>query len=188
MASNTPSKKPEFFRKWMVALKRKPQIIAMIVLAAAFVYYSLNLTQVSNTTAKIYGSGMGLAEFATMLLSMLGLLCFLNSFPHRKKTNIPMLVLMFVMVAIIFYCDIFYGNRITEALTRADNPIVLDSTNKYIANTQRMLSVHKILLAAGALLTALLPVYKPLIKRINTSVEVAANEDMGAIDISGEDA
>ena len=73
MASNTPSKKPEFFRKWMVALKRKPQMIALAVLAVAFVYYSLNLTQISNTTAKIYGNGMGLAAFATMLLSMLSL-------------------------------------------------------------------------------------------------------------------
>ena len=186
--AKAPSKKPEFFRKWMVALKRKPQMIAMVVLAAAFVCYSLNLTQVSNTTAKIYGSGMGLAEFATMLLSMLSLLCFMNSFPHRKKTNIPMLVLMFLMVGIVFYCDVFYGNRITEALTRADNPIVVDSTNAYISNAQRMLNIHKILLIAGAALTALLPVYKPLIKSINTSVEVAANEEMGTIDISGEDA
>ncbi|MBQ1365308.1 MAG: hypothetical protein IIY60_05765 [Clostridia bacterium] len=186
--TKAPSKKPEFFRKWMVALKRKPHMIAMFVLAAAFVYYSFNLTQISNTTAKIYGAGMGLAEFATMLLSMLSLLCFMNSFPHRKKTNIPMLVLMFVMVAVIFYCDIFYGKRITEALTRADNPIVLDSTNTYISNAQKMLGIHKILLIVGAALTALLPVYKPLIKKINTSVEVAANEEMGAIDISSEDA
>ena len=186
--AKAPSKKPEFFRKWMVALKRKPQMIALFVLAAAFVYYSLNLTQVSNTTAKIYGSGMGLAEFATMLLSMLSLLCFLNSFPHRKKTNVPMLVLMFVMLGIVYYCDIFYGNRITEALTRADNPIVADSTNAYITNAQRMLGIHRILLVVGAALTALLPVYKPLIKRINTSVEIAENEEMGTIDISGEDA
>jgi hypothetical protein len=186
--AKAPSKKPEFFRKWMVALKRKPQMIALVVLAAAFVYYSFNLTQISNTTAKIYGNGMGLAEFATMLLSMLGLLCFLNAFPHRKKTNIPMLVLMFVMVGIVFYCDIYYGGRITDALTRAENPIVLDSTNTYIANSLRVLGVHRVLLIIAATLTALLPVYRPLIKRINTSVEVEANEDMATIDISGEDA
>ena len=178
----------EFFRKRLVALKRKPHMIPLVVLGLAFVYYSFNLTQVSNTTALINGPHMGLAEFATMLLSMLSLLCFMNSFPHRKKTNIPMLVLMFLMVGIVFYCDVFYGNRITEALTRADNPIVLDSTNAYISNAQRMLNIHKILLIAGAALTALLPVYKPLIKSINTSVEVAANEEMGTIDISGEDA
>ena len=51
-----------------------------------------------------------------------------------------------------------------------------------------MLNVHVILVCVGAALTALLPVYSPLIKKINTSVEVAANENMGAIDISGEDA
>ena len=186
--AKAPSKKPEFLRKWMVSLKRKPQMIALVVLAAAFVYYSLNLTQISNTTAKIYGSGMGLAEFATMLLSILSLVCFLNAFPHRKKTNIPMLVLMFVMVAVIFYCDLFYGNRITEAVTRADNPISMEGPNIYIRNAQSMLKVHQVLLIIGAALTALLPVYKPLIKRINTSIEVEANEKMGMIDISGEDA
>jgi len=186
--AGTPSKKPEFLRKWMVALKRKPQMIALFVLAGAFVYYSLNLTQVSNTTAKIYGGGMGLAEFATMLLSILSLVCFLNAFPHRKKTNIPMLVLLFLMVGIVIYCDIFYGSRITEAVTRAENPISAEGTNIYISNTATMLRIHTALLAIGAALTALLPVYRPLIKRINTSVAVEGNEEMGAIDISGEDA
>ena len=65
---------------------------------------------------------------------------------------------------------------------------MLDSTNTYIANSQNVLEVHKILLIVAAALTALLPVYKPLIKGINTSVEVAENEEMGSIDISGEDA
>ena len=184
----TPSRMPEFLRKWMVALKRKPQMIALAVLAAAFVYYSLNLTQVSNTTAKIYGTGMGLAEFATMLLSILSLVCFLNAFPHRKKTNIPMLVLMFLMVGIIIFCDFYYTGRITEAVTRAENPISMEGANSYIANAKSMLGVHRILLIIGAALTALLPVYRPWIKRINTSVAVEGNENMGTIDISGEDA
>jgi len=186
--AKAPSRKPEFIRKWLVALKRKPQMIAGIVLAAAFVYYSLNLTQVSNTTAKIYGNGMGLAEFATMLLSILSLVCFLNAFPHRKKTNVPMLVLLFVMIGIVIYCDFFYGNRISEAVNRAENPISAEGANIYISNAANMLKVHTVLLAIGAALTALLPVYKPLIKRINTNVAVEGNEEMGAIDISGEDA
>ncbi len=186
--ANTPTKKPEFLRKWLVSLKRKPHMIALAVLAVAFVYYSLNLTQISNTTAKIYGSGMGLAEFATMLLSMLSLVCFMNAFPHRKKTNIPMLVLMFIMSGIVIYCDFFYGGRITEAVTRADNPISAEGANIYITNARNMLHVHTILLIAGVALTALLPVYRPLIRKINTSVAVEGNEQMGTIDISGEDA
>jgi hypothetical protein len=182
------TRKPEFLRKGLVALKRKPQMIAMTVLAAAFVWYSLNLTQVSNTTAKIYGAGMGLAEFATMLLSILSLVCFLNAFPHRKKPNISMLVLLFLMVGIVIFCDFFYGSRISEAVNRAENPISADGVNIYITRAADMLKVHTILLIIGAALTALLPLYRPLIKRINTSVAVEGNEEMGAIDISGEDA
>ena len=185
---NKPTKKPEFLRKALVSLKRRPQMIAMAVLAAAFVYYSLNLTQVSNTTAKIYGAGMGLAEFATMLLSILSLVCFLNAFPHRKKTNMPMLVLMFLMVGIVIFCDFYYGNRITEAVTRADNPISAEGANLYITNAANMLKIHTVLLIIAAALTALLPLYRPLIRKINTSVAVEGNEEMGTIDISGEDA
>ena len=178
----------EKFRKFLVALKRKPHMIPLVVLAVAFVFYSLRLTVISNTTARIQGEGMGLCGFVTMLFSTLSLVCFLNAFPHRKKTNIPMLVLMFVMVGIIFYCDLFYNSRIVEAVTRAENPISAEGANIYITNAQNMLRVHRVLLVIGAALTALLPVYRPLIKRINTSVAVEGNEEMATIDISGEDA
>ena len=83
----------EFFRKRMVTLKRRTHLIPLVILAVAFVYYSLNLTVISNTTSLINGAHMGLAEFATMLFSVLSLVCFLNAFPHRKKVNVPMLVL-----------------------------------------------------------------------------------------------
>ena len=177
----------EFFRKKMVGLKRKPQTIALVVLVAAFLYYSLNLTQISNTTAKVQGQGMGLAGFVTMLFSMLSLVCFMNAFPHRKKVNIPMLVLMFLMVGVIVYCDIYYGGRITNAITRADNPIDPTGANSYITTAASMLKVHMVILIAGAALTALLPVYAPLIRKINTSIDVAGNEDMAALDLRGED-
>jgi glucan phosphoethanolaminetransferase (alkaline phosphatase superfamily) len=177
----------EFFRKKMVGLKRKPQTIALVVLAVAFIYYSLNLTQISNTTAKVQGQGMGLAGFVTMLFSMLSLVCFLNAFPHRKKVNIPMLCLMFIMVGIIIYCDIYYGGRITNAITRADNPIDPTGANSYITAAQNMLKVHQIILIIGAALTALLPVYAPLLRKVNTSIEVAENDEMGALDLRGQD-
>jgi hypothetical protein len=182
-----PAGVKEFFRKRMVSLKRKPQTIALVVLAAAFVYYSLNLTKISNTTAKIQGQGMGLAGFVTMLFSILSLVCFLNAFPHRKKVNIPMLVLMFVMTGAIIWCDFFYSGRITTAVTRAVNPIIPAGANSFISEAASMLKVHRIILMIGAALTALLPVYKPLLKKINTSIEVEANEQMGRIDISGEE-
>lgn len=178
----------EFVRKRLVALKRKPQTIALVVLALAFLYYSLNLTNISNTTAKIQGPGMGLCGFTTMLFSILSMVCFLNAFPHRKKVNVPMLVIMFAMLGAVIYCDIYYGGCITNAITRENNPIDITGSNSYIATAQTVLVVHEIILCLGILLVALLPVYSKLLRRINTSVEVEGNAGMRAIDISGEDA
>ncbi len=178
----------EFFRKRLVGLKRKPQIVAMVVLVIAYLYYSLNLSQIANTTALINGPHMGLAEFSTMLFSVLGLVTYLNSFPHRKKANVPMLVLTFVMIGILIYCDIYYGGRITAAITRAESPISPTGKNAFVAVAQGVVQTHMILVIIGAALLALLPAYAPLIRKINTSIEVAENSEMGAIDISGEDA
>jgi len=178
----------EFCRKRLVGLKRKPQIIAMLVLVIAYLYYSLNLSQIANTTALINGPHMGLAEFATMLFSALGLVSFLNSFPHRKKANVPMLVLTFVMIGILIYCDIYYGGRITAAITREDSPISPTGKNAFVAVAQGVVNTHMILVIIGAALLALLPAYAPIIRKINTNIDVAGNSEMGAIDISGEDA
>ncbi len=183
-----PSRVKEFFRKRMVALKRKPQMIAMLVLVFAFIYYSFNLSQIADTTALINGPHMGLAGFATMLFSALGLVCFMNAFPYRKKTNIPMLILTFAMIALLIFCDVYYGQRITIALTRTESPIDPTGKNIFVSNARSVINVHMILLIIGAALTALLPLYAPLIRKVNTNIEVAGNTDMKALDLSGEDA
>ena len=182
MAKNNGGFK-EFARKRIVSLKRKPQTIALVVLAIAFIYYSLNLTSISNTTARANRAGMGLCEFATMLFSMLSLVCFLNAFPNRKKANVPMLALMFAMLALIVYCDVTYSGQVARYVAEH-----VDENLPYILKAQKMLKWHIVILAVGAALVALLPVYKPWIKRINTSIEVEDNGGMDAIDISGEDA
>ena len=177
----------ESFRKLLVSLKRRPHIIPLLVFALAFLVYSLNLMNISDTTAKIQGKGMGLCGFATMLFSLLSLLCFLNAFPHRKKVNVPMLVLAFLMIGVLLFCDFYYLRAINNALTREQNPIEIGQTTLYIASAQAMLLKHRIILLAGVVLTALLPVYSRLLRRINTSVSVEDNGKLDAIDISGED-
>ena len=177
----------ESFRKLLVSLKRRPHMIPLLVFALAFLVYSLNLMNISDTTAKIQGKGMGLCGFATMLFSLLSLLCFLNAFPHRKKVNVPMLVLAFVMVGVILFADTYYLNAIGNALTRAENPIQIGKTTLYIAKANNMLVNHRIILIAGVVLTALLPVYSKLLRKINTSVSVEDNGKLDAIDISGEE-
>ena len=79
----------ESIRKMIVSLKRKPQTIPMLVLAVGFLYYSLNLTHVSDTTAKLQLSGMGLSGFCTMLFSMLSFVCFLTPIPTARKPTFP---------------------------------------------------------------------------------------------------
>lgn len=174
----------EFIRKRIVSLKRSPQTIPLIVLIIAFLIYSLNLTYISHTTARIQGQGMGLYGFITMLLSMLSFVCFSNSYPRRKKPNYVMIGLMFVMFAIIIFSDIKYRGLVTTALTRADNPI---ASEDYIEKALKALNWHIIVLLIGAVLVLLLPVYSKAIRSIKTSIEVEENAGMGMIDIAGDD-
>ena len=168
----------EMWRKFLVALKRRPQRI---------LYYALNMTTFSNTTAKIQGSGMGLCGFCVMLFSMLSFMCCLNAFPYRKKVNKPMLCLLLAMFVIVAVADVVYMRAISNAVFRADNPIKVTVNTAYIAYADYYLRVHLVLLAITAVLVLTLPIYSKWIRKIKTSVEVEGNGEMAAIDISGED-
>ena len=176
----------ERWRKFLVAIKRRPQMIPLAVLVVAFLFYSLNMMYISDTTARIQGPGMGLAGFATMLFSMLSFMCYLNAFPYRKKPNIPMVVLMFAMLAIVIFSDVYYINAIWAAITRPDNPIAVTAQTSYIAFAEYYLRIHIVILAVAIVLIVLLPVYSKWLRKIKTSIDVGDNGSMAAIDISGE--
>lgn len=178
------AKMPEFLRQMIVSLKRRPQTIPMISMAIAFIIYSFHLTYISNATAKIQGVGMGFAGFCTMLFSILSFVCFLNAFPTRKKPNIPMVVLMFVMFAIIIYADIYYANTIAAALTRPENPIVISLTTLYTVQAYNTLLDHITWMYITVALVVTLPVYSKLLRKINTNVDVEDNGRMAAIELS----
>lgn len=175
--------KNETLRKFIVSLKRKPQNIAMAALVVSFLVYSLNLTSISNTTAKIQGTGMGFTGFCTMLFSILSFVCFLNAFPYRKKANVPMLVLMFGMFAIVAGCDWYYLGAISRAITRAESPIS-PVDFPYVAKAQAVLHWHMVLLGVTTLLVITLPVYRKALRKIKTSVDVEDNGRLDAIDIT----
>ncbi|MBQ3668716.1 MAG: hypothetical protein II920_05775 [Clostridia bacterium] len=174
-----------FFRKILVGIKRKPHKIPLIALGLAYIYYSLNLSSIAKTTTFINGAGMGIAEFVAMLFGVLLLVCFMNAFPHRKPVNIPMLVLAMAGIVLVFACDTFYRGRVIYALTREQNQIKETADIRAALTT---LDVHRVILGIGVALTALLPVYTPLLRKINTNIRIEENGDMGKIDISGEDA
>lgn len=174
----------ERIRKFFVSLKRNPSMIPLCMMVVCFLVYSLNLTDLSDSTAKIQGSGMGLSQFSIMLFSLLSMVCMLNAFPKRKKPNVPMIVLMFAMFAIIIYCDVHYCNCIMAALTRPESPIKIDETTIYIAEAYNMLNVHKVLVVIAAALVALLPVYSKLLKKIKTSIAVEDNGTMEELELN----
>lgn len=183
LIGNFPSLK-ESARKMTVTLKRQPSLIPLVVLAVAFVYYSGNLTKMSNTTALVYGSGMGLCQFTIMLFSVLALVCMLNAFPKRKKPNYPMIGLMFGMLAVNIYAAFHYRTKIANAVTREVSPIVISGdTNGFILEAYNMLMVYIILVGVAAALVVLMPLYSKLLKKINTSVEIEYSGDMAQIEI-----
>lgn len=191
MAKDRTAKKQggikEIIRKSMVSLKRSPQNIPLVALLAAFFIYSLNLSSIANTTARINGANMGQCEFAAMLFSILAFVVFLRTFRKRKKANKVMLGLLFFMLALLVCVDAVYISRIVDATTRAENTIVIDAQSQYIATAKTVVTLHVVFIGITAVLLALLPIYGKAIKKINTSIEVEGNTNMAAIDISGED-
>ena len=182
-----PNPVKEMVRKFIVSLKRRPQMIPLAVFVVAFLVYTLNLSQISDTTAKLQSSGMGLAGFAVMLFSMLSMVSFMNAFPYRKPVNKPMLIIMFVMNAIIIFADIFYIGAVSGVQDNPATRVAITMDTLYIAYAQYYLQMHIIILAIAIVLTVLLPVYSKLLRKINTNIEVEGNTDMGAIDLAGDD-
>ncbi len=177
----------EAFRKFLVALKKNPQAIPLVVHTIAFCIYSLNLTAISDTTAKIYGANMGLCSFVAMLASILVYVCLFSAYPKRQKPNIPMIALIMVLYAVIIVADIMYLGRINEALTRAENTIQITDVTIYIWEAYFILQYHIAAVAVSAVLVVTEPLYAKLIKKIKTSIDVEGNGDLGAIELSAEE-
>ena len=177
----------ERVRKILVALKKNPQFVPLLALCASFLEYSLNLTEISNTTAKIQGLNMGLAAFVAMLFMMLSFVCMLNAFPKRQKPKTPMIILMMVLYGAVIWADIHYMTKISWALYREENPIPLTESTMYIYDAYNTILIHVILVGVTIVCVLLEPVFAKLFKKINTSIDVEGSGDIQNIDISDED-
>lgn len=179
----------EWFRKKVVALKVKPQIIPLIVLALTTVCFMLFLYKFSGSIAASFNDARtkatGICIFISTLLSLLVLVSFLNAFPKRKKPNIFFIVLVFAMLAGILACDIVYYVQMENCIEFNG---VGSSLSLKVEPGQPYMIAHIVLLCVSAVVFALLPVYGRLIKKINTSkkLESAAETMSGGIDIEEE--
>ena len=188
--NNTPKEKKqrsEFVRKMLVSLKKNPQLIPLLALTLSFLVYSLNLTSISNTTAKIYGAHMGLCSFVAMLFSILSYVCMFSAYPKRQKPNKLMIALMLVMYAVIIFVDSYYFMRIQAAITRTASPIKITKATAYISTSKVVLIVHIVTIVITMACVVLEPVFAKMLKKINTSVEIEASAEIAEIDISDEE-
>ena len=188
------TKKTNFFawikervRKLLVALKKNPQFVPLAALIVSFVQYSFNLTDISDTTAKIQGKNMGLAAFIAMLFMILSFVCMLGAFPKRQKPNVLMNVLLRVLYAAVIAADFHYIYCINDALYRAESPIVITTSTIYIYNAYQAVNLNMILMGVTIGLVILEPIIAFFVKKIKTSIEVESGSEIESIDISEEE-
>jgi hypothetical protein len=155
------------------------------MLIASFLVYSLNLTYISNTTATVQGKGMGLFEFATMLFSILSMICVLNAFPKRQKPNYPMVALIIFLFAIIITSDVIYFTNVAATIEKLGDNIKPATLEEYL-RTQNVLIAHIALTVITGVTVVLEPVFAKLLKKINTSVELEET-NVGNIELSDEE-
>lgn len=176
----------ERVRKFFVALKKNPQAVPLAALCISFLQYSLNMTDISNTTAKIQGPNMGLCAFITMLFMILSFVCMLNAFPKRQKPKLPVVILMIVLYAITVVCDIHYLGCINNGLAAAGNSFNAKALT-YIYSAYSTVTMHIVLTVLTIILVILEPVFAKLFKKIKTSIEVEGSGNIGEIDIAEEE-
>ena len=177
----------ERVRKILVALKKNPQVVPLAALIVSFVQYSFNLTDISDTTAKIQGNNMGLSAFISMLFMILSFVCMLGAFPKRQKPNIPMNILLRVIYAAVIASDFHYLYCINQALYRAESPIKVTTSTIYIYNAYQAVNANMICIAITLALVIFEPTIAFLLKKIKTSIEVEDAGTIESIDISDEE-
>ena len=173
----------EFFRKFTVSLKKRTNKIPQFVMLVAFVFYSVSLSKISNATAFVNKTPMGLCSFITMLFSVLAFVCSLNAFPVRAKPKLFMVILMYFMETILIGADIWYLIKIFQGLSESS---YRQTALVIIHAAKNVVIVHSILVLVTIVLFALVPVLRMLLNKIDTSIEIAENSNMKNIELEDE--
>lgn len=174
----------EWFRKFIVKLKRKTQLIPLVLILISSLIYLCIIGTLSQVVEKNTGiDNLGISMFVNTLVSILILPTFLNAFPKRKKPNIVYIVAVFVLLALIIGMDLLYyintSNFIDEhRIDLSRNPEIQDAYNSLI--------IHVVFVAIAFVAFAFMPLYKKGINMINTSKVLEENKLSDEIDTSAE--
>lgn len=188
--AQTPKKPNKFFaglkerfRKFIVKLKRKTQLIPLfLTLITSFVFLCMigTFSQLIQKNSGI--SSVGVCMFVATLASILILPLFLNAFPKNKKPVIPFIVAVFVVYALIIAMDVIFLVNM-QRFFRENSEAKIDI---FYYKSQTSLIVHIVLVAVCFVAFALLPLYKKAINMINTKKVVSGNDFSDEIDTSVE--
>lgn len=171
-------------RKFIVSLKRKPQLIALVFILLSSLLYLCFLGTFSQVVDANSGiSNSGICIFANTLISILILPLFLNAFPKRKKPRIVYIVFVFVLLAALIALDVLLYYNINShfvalGVSLKRFPMVLQTYTDLI--------VHMVFVGISVLAFAFLPLYKKGINKINTRKNLAENKLSEEIDTSAE--
>ena len=92
------------------------------------------------------------------------------------------------MMAVIFFSNRFYCDSVSAKIISEPGTFGAEGTNAFVANAVHMMNVHAVLLCITGVLLIFLPLYGHLIRKINTNIAVEENQEMGALDLTGDDA
>ena len=178
----------EWGRKQIVILKRAPHRIPLLIVTVCSILWLIWLFTFSQSAdAMSYISTLGLQIFVTTLISILVLPLFLNAFPKRKKANKVFIVMVFIFLAALIALDIVYYVQVynflyVDALQSSD----WIAERPYLGSSLTLSIVHAVLVVLAALSLALMPVYAPLIKKINTAKAIEDNNIHETIEVEDE--
>ena len=180
------AKAKEWFRKFIVKLKRKTQMIPLVVILITSLIYLCSTATYAQVIEKNSGiPNLGICMFVNTLLSILVLAVFLNAFPKRKKPNIVYIVAVFVVLALILALDLIYYLN-TKSFVAKNGGSFLLNNHPEISAAYTPLLVHMVFVGISIVVFALLPVYKKAINKINTRKNLAESQLSEAIDTSAE--
>ena len=165
--------------KKIVALKRGPQIIPLVLLCISCVVYTFNLTAHSNAAIYISNQYIALLMFIITLFSILAIFSYVNAYPKGKRF-MPMfivcLLMVFSQIGLDALCYTIYMNEIMVLGT----PLTVD-----VANAINGTVAHLIFLVISALAVIFLPAYHKLILKIPVKIEDEESDNMDDSDESG---
>ena len=174
----------EWGRKQIVNLKRRPSNIAFLFLIITSLIFILSLMPTSEAVYRktTVSTWSGVCLFGGTLFSILIFVSYMNSFPKRKKPNIPMLCVTGLFVALLFLFDIVFYVEMSGIIGATD-------TQPCYQTTLNVLLTHMVFLALTVVLMATMPLYKKALLKINTrkEVESTVNEMKGTIDLEDAD-